>query len=63
MILRYQANTFPKNAVTTLNNFWVLMTSEYNVHNPMVGASTDKETFYVTKSEGFVNKNKGFLMT
>ncbi|KAM0473671.1 hypothetical protein ACHAPX_008076 [Trichoderma viride] len=48
MILRYQANMFPKNVITAHSNFWVMMPSEYDIQNLIVGATSEEETAFIT---------------
>ncbi|PNP45074.1 hypothetical protein TGAMA5MH_03123 [Trichoderma gamsii] len=62
MILRYQANMFPKNVITAHSNFWVMMPSEYDIQNLIVGATSEEETAFITTCEAFVNNDNGFRM-
>ncbi|KAH8802467.1 Alpha/Beta hydrolase protein [Xylogone sp. PMI_703] len=60
VILRFQANLFPKNVVSALSNFWIIQPAESDIRRFAQGLATPDEVAYINILETYINQASGY---
>ena len=62
VILRYQANLYPKNVISALSNFWIIQPGDDDMRRLAEGETSEDEVAYINSLEKYIHQNSGYRL-